>query len=84
MKFTVAPLTKFAPVTVNVNALEPAVAPVGESAEIDGKGLPVPVPVIVNVNPFDGEPPGFVMVTNGVPGFATSVSLIIAITKNGF
>jgi len=84
LKFTVAPLTKFAPVTVNVNAPEPAVVPVGESAEIDGKGLPVPVPVIVNVMPFDGEPPGFVMVTNGVPGLATSAALTIARTKNGF
>lgn len=84
LKFTVAPLTKFAPVIVKVNAPEPAVAPVGESAEIDGTGLPVPVPVIVNVMPFDGEPPGFVSVTNGVPGLVTSAALTIARTKNGF
>ena len=73
-KFTVEVEIKFAPVTVNVNPAEPAVAPVGESAEIDGRGLPLPVPVMVKVIPFDGAPPGFVTVTRGVPGLATSAA----------
>jgi hypothetical protein len=45
-KFTVAPVTKFVPLTVNVNAAPPAVVLVGEIDEI--VGVPA-VPVIVKV-----------------------------------
>jgi hypothetical protein len=83
-KFTVEVEIKFAPFTVNENPAEPAVTPVGESEVMDGRGLPLPVPVIVKVMPFEGAPPGFVTVTNGVPGLATSVAATTAIMKPEF
>ena len=80
-KFTVEVEIKFAPFTVNVNPAEPAVAPVGEREAMLGRGLPLPVPVMVKVMAFEGAPPGFVTITEGVPGLATSVAATTAMMK---
>jgi hypothetical protein len=71
-KLTVAPLTKFVPFTVNVNAPEPAATPVGDSEVTVGTGFVAAV--MVNVTEFDVPPPGvgFVTVTAGVPAVETS------------
>lgn len=60
-KLTVAPLTKFVPEIVKVNAAEPAVALVGESVAITGAGL-----FAWNVTEAAVPPPG--------AGFVTSTS----------
>ena len=75
-----APLTKFVPVTVNVNPAEPAAILVGDSALTVGTGFVAAV--IVNVTEFDGPPPGvgFVTVTEGVPALATSDARIAAVS----
>src|SRR5579864_106751 len=75
LKFTVAPLTKPTPVTVNVNAAEPATAFKGESELIAGIAL-----LIVNETAFDVPPEGgFVTVTVAVPAVAISVAVIGAV-----
>jgi hypothetical protein len=48
----VAPGTKFAPATVRVNASPPAVADLGESAEIEGTGLMIEVDVTLDESDF--------------------------------
>lgn len=75
-----APLTKFVPVTVNVNPAEPAATLVGESAVTVGTGFDGAV--IVNVTEFDGPPPGvgFETTTKGVPVLATSAARIAAVS----
>ena len=40
-QFTVAPVTKFVPLIVSVNAAPPAVAAAGERREIVGAGAPI-------------------------------------------
>jgi hypothetical protein len=79
-KFTTAPLTKFVPVTVNVNPLEPAAIPVGDNEVTVGTGFAAAV--IVNVTEFDWPPPGvgFVTTTAGVPCVVTSLARIAAVS----
>jgi hypothetical protein len=65
-------LTKFVPVTVSVNAADPALALFGESAVIVGTGFDVPE--IVKFTEFDVPPPGvgFITVTGALPAVSTS------------
>jgi hypothetical protein len=78
-KFTTELEIKFVPLTVNVNAPLPAVAPVGESDVIVGAGF-VP-PVMLKFSEFDVPPPGagFVTVTCAVPIVVTSVARMAAV-----
>lgn len=64
------------PVTVNVNAADPALALFGESALIVGTGFDVLV--TLKFTEFDAPPPGvgFVTITAGVPAVATSIGII--------
>ena len=73
-------LTKLLPVTVSVNAPEPALAVFGEIDVSTGTGFGAAV--TVNVTEFDVPPPGagFVTVTAGVPADATSPARIAAVT----
>ena len=76
LKFTVAPLTKPAPLTVNANAAEPATALEGESELIVGTAL-----LIVKEVAFEVPPgPGFVTVTVAVPAVAISAAVIVAVS----
>ena len=79
-KFTVAPLTKFVPFTVNVSAPEPAATPVGESEVTVGTGFVAAV--TLKFTEFDAPPPGvgFVTITAGVPTVATSTGRIEAVS----
>jgi hypothetical protein len=79
-KFTTEPLTKFVPVTVNVNPAEPAATLVGDSEVTVGTGFDGGV--IVNVTELDCPPPGvgFNTLTKGVPVLATSVAGIAAVS----
>lgn len=63
--------TKLPPLTVSVNAAEPAVVLLGDKDEIEGAGFTA---VIVKVCAFDVPPPGagLTTVTMGVPLVATS------------
>jgi len=81
LKLTTAPLTKLDPLTVSVNAPDPAVALAGCSVVIAGTGL-FAAALMANVSAFDVPPPGtgFVTVTAGVPVLATSVARIDAVT----
>jgi hypothetical protein len=75
LKFTVAPLTKAEPLTVSVNAVEPATALEGESELIVGTAL-----LIANETAFDVPPgAGFVTITVTVPAVAISAAVIAAI-----
>jgi hypothetical protein len=75
LKFTVAPLTKPRPLTVSVNAEEPATALEGESEPIVGTAL-----LIVNETALDVPPVvGFVTVTVAVPAVAISAAVIAAV-----
>lgn len=77
-KLTVAPVTKFVPLIVNVNAVDPAAIPVGDNEEIVGTGL-----FTWNVTLFvDVPPPGvaFVTVTKSAPEAAMSDARIAAVT----
>jgi hypothetical protein len=81
-KLTVAPVMKFVPVIVNVNALEPAAIPVGDNEAIVGTGL-----FTWNVTLFvDVPPPGvvFVTVTKSAPEVAMSLAKIVAVTSVEF
>jgi len=80
LKLTTAPWTKLEPLTVNVNAPDPAVALAGCSVLIAGTGFAAAL--MVNVSAFDVPPPGagFVTVTAGVPAAATSPARIAAVT----
>jgi hypothetical protein len=80
LKVTTDPFINPVPVTVNVKALEPAVALDGESFVIAGTGLPAAV--IVKGSVFDVPPPGaaFVTLTSGDPALAMSVARIAAVT----
>lgn len=72
--------TKFVPVTVKVNAPEPASELTGDSAVIVGTGLLV---VIVKIITADVPPPGAGLVTVmlEVPAVATSDAGIIAVSS---
>lgn len=80
MKFTFELETKLVPVTVNVNALEPAAMLVGEIELTVGTGLLAAV--TLKLIEFDGPPPGFGLLTKtaGVPAVATSVARIAAVS----
>jgi len=76
LKFTVAPFTKPTPLTVNVNAAEPATALEGEIELIVGTAL-----LIVKEAAFEVPPGlGFVTVTVAVPPVAISGAVIAAVT----
>ena len=80
LKFTVAPFTKPTPLTVSVNAAEPATALEGESELIVGTAL-----LIVNETAFDVPPgAGFVTVTVAVPAVAISAAVIAAVNCVAF
>ena len=68
-------LTKFVPVTVNVNGAEPAEILLGERFVIVGTGFVVAV--TLKFTEFDAPPPGvgFVTITAGVPTVATSAGI---------
>jgi len=72
---TTAPLRKFVPFTVNVNAGPPAVAVFGDSDVSVGAG-----PVTVNVSAFDVVPSEFTTVICGVPVVEMSVFRIDAVS----
>ena len=75
LRFTVAPFTKPTPLTVSVNAAEPATALEGESDPIVGTALS-----IVKETAFDIPPgAGFVTVTVAVPAVAISAAVIAAV-----
>jgi hypothetical protein len=76
LKFTVAPLTKFVPVTVRVNAAPPAVALEGERAVIAGTGL-LTVSVWVALVPPPGV--GFVTLTLTDPAVLSCVAGIVIV-----
>ena len=76
-KFSVAPLTKPEPVTVNVKAAPPAVAPVGESDVITRFGLLMVKGMLAEVPPPGAE---FVTVTFEVPAVAMSAAAIAAVS----
>jgi hypothetical protein len=78
-KLTVAPLTKFVPFTVSVNAPEPAATPVGDKEVTVGTGFVAAV--ILKFTAVDVPPPGvgFVTVTAGVPTERTSAARIEAV-----
>ena len=79
-KFTVAPLAKLVPVSVNVNAAPPTVVLAG-AIEVSVK----PEPLIVNDRVPDVPPPeaAFVTVTLAVPAVAISASVIAAVNCDG-
>jgi hypothetical protein len=68
--------TKFAPVTVRVNAGPPAVVNVGERLEFVGTGL-----LIVKVAALEIPLPGVETVTWAVPGVAMSVAGMAALSR---
>ena len=75
LKFTVAPFTKPTPLTVNVNAAEPAATVEGESELIVGTAL-----LIVKEAAFEAPPgAGFITVTLAVPALAISAAVIAAV-----
>jgi hypothetical protein len=71
---------KFVPVTVNVNAPEPAAAFAGEILVIVGTGLLVAV--TLKLTQFDNPPAGagFATTTVGLPDPATSPAKIAAVS----
>ena len=72
---TPAPFTKPAPLSVSVNAAEPATTVEGDSELTVGAGL-----LIVNDAAFDVPPDeGFVTVTVAVPAVAISAAVIAAV-----
>ena len=79
-KLMKAPLTKFVPVTVNVNPADPAATLVGDNELTVGTGFAAPV--TVKFTGFDEPPPGvgFVTTTVGDPVLVMSVARIAAIT----
>ena len=73
---TLAPFTKPAPLTVRVNAAEPAIAVAGDNEVTVGTAL-----LIVNDTAFDVPPgAGFVTVTVAVPAAAISAAVIAAVS----
>lgn len=80
LNFTTELLTKLEPLTVSVNAADPAAMVEGCSVVIAGTGLLAAV--MVNVTAFDVPPPGagFVTVTAGVPLLVTSLAGIAAVS----
>lgn len=74
---TVAPLTKFRPLTVSVKPAPPAVADEGLRLVIAGVGL-----LIVKVKPFDVPPPGEGLVTVTVTRSPDAMSLAGIATVN--
>ena len=80
LKFTVAPDTNPTPLTVSVNAAEPATALEGEIELSVGTGL-----LIVNDNAFDVPlGAGFVTVTPAIPAVAISAAVIAAVSCVAF
>jgi hypothetical protein len=80
-KFTVAPLTKFVPVTVSVKLAAPATTLLGLSPVRVGTGFPVTA-LIVNVSGPDVPPPdGFVTVTAAVPEPAMRLAGTVAVSE---
>ena len=77
---TAAPLTKFVPPTVSVNAGPPAAALLGVKLVSVGTGFGAAV--IVNVSGPDAPPPGagFTTVTVAVPAVARSAAVMLALT----
>ena len=76
LKFTVAPDKNPTPLTVSVNAAEPATVPEGESELSVGTGL-----LIANDTAFDVPfGAGFVTVTVAVPAVAISAAVIAALS----
>ena len=77
---TLAPFTKPAPLTVRVNAAEPAIAVAGDNEVTVGTVL-----LIVNDTAFDVPPgAGFVTVTVAVPAVAISAAVIAAVSWVAF
>jgi hypothetical protein len=77
-KFTCAPVMKFVPLMVNVNAVEPAAILVGDKELITGTGL-----FTWNVTLFVDVPPpgvGSVTVTRREPAAAISLARIAAVS----
>jgi len=72
LKVTVAPFTKPTPLTVSVNAVEPATALEGESEPIVGTALSIVKEITFDVPPGAG----FVTVRLAVPAVAISAALI--------
>jgi hypothetical protein len=72
---TLAPLTKFDPVTVSVNPAPPAGAELGDNEASVGPGA-----VIVNGSALDTDPLGFATVTCAVPAAAMSADPIVAVS----
>src|SRR5450755_4323859 len=79
LKFTMEPLTKFVPFTVNVNAPEPASVFVGDTVVMVGTGLFATV--IAKLTAFEVPPTGagFATVTGGVPTAVTSPARTCAV-----
>jgi hypothetical protein len=75
LRFTVAPFTKPMPLTVSVNAAEPATALEGESELIVGTALSITKEIAFDVPPGAG----FVTVTLTVPAVAISAAVIAAV-----
>ena len=75
LKFIVAPFTKPTPLTVSVNAAEPATALEGESKLIVGAALSIVKEIAFDVPPGAG----FVTVTVAVPAVAISAAVIAAV-----
>jgi hypothetical protein len=72
--------TKFVPVTVNVNALDPDAMLVGEIELTVGTGFAAAV--TLKFIEFDGPPPGVGLFTRtaGVPADATSAAVIAVVS----
>src|SRR5215813_8938171 len=73
---TLAPLTKFEPVTVSVNPAPPACAELGDKVASVGPGAAV----MVNDSALDTDPSGFATVTCAVPAAAMSAAAIVAVS----
>jgi 3D (Asp-Asp-Asp) domain-containing protein len=84
LNFTMELGTKLVPLTVRVNATEPAETPVGDNVVIVGTGLFAAV--TLKLTEFDVPPPGagFVTVIGGVPTVVTSAAKIAAVTCVAF
>ena len=80
LKFTVAPFTKPTPLTVSVNATEPATALEGESKLIVEIALSIVKEIAFDVPPGAG----FVTVTLAVTAVAISVAVIAAVNCVAF
>src|SRR5215813_12332675 len=72
---TLAPLTKFEPVTVSVNPAPPACAELGDREASVGPGA-----VIVKDRALDTDPPGLATVTCAAPAAAMSAAASAAVS----